>query len=63
MQVLISMKSIHTKVVKYISAELLKCQIGEKDIFGKPRVMQYEPIGHTPLLIYHPDAAPNVISS
>ena len=28
-----SMKSIHTKVVKYISAELLKCQIGEKDIF------------------------------
>ena len=28
-----SMKSIHTKVVKYISAELMKCQIGEKDIF------------------------------
>ena len=28
-----SMKSIHTKVVKYISAELLKCQMGEKDIF------------------------------
>lgn len=37
--------------------------LGEKDIFGKPRVMQYEPIGHTPLLIYHPEAAPNVISS
>ena len=28
-----AMKSIHTKVVKYISAELMKCQIGEKDIF------------------------------
>jgi len=28
-----SMKSIHTKVVKYISAELLKCEIGEEDIF------------------------------
>ena len=28
-----AMKSIHTKVVKYISAELLKCQMGEKDIF------------------------------
>jgi len=28
-----SMKSIHNKVVKYISAELLKCDIGEQDIF------------------------------
>ena len=28
-----SMESIHNKVVKYISAELMKCQIGEKDIF------------------------------
>ena len=28
-----SMKSVHTKVVNYISAELMKCQIGEKDIF------------------------------
>ena len=28
-----TMKSFHNKVVKYISSELLKCQIGEKDIF------------------------------
>jgi len=28
--------------------------LGEKDIWGKPRVMQYEPLGHTPLLIAYP---------
>ncbi len=29
-----------------------------KDIWGKPGVPQYEPVGHTPLLIHWPDAAP-----
>jgi arylsulfatase A-like enzyme len=28
--------------------------LGERDLFGKPRVMQYEPLGHTPLLIAWP---------
>jgi arylsulfatase A-like enzyme len=28
--------------------------LGEKDIFGKPAVMQYEPLGHTPLLVSWP---------
>ncbi|MFP8875168.1 MAG: sulfatase [Myxococcota bacterium] len=28
--------------------------LGEKDIFGKPRVPQYEALGHTPLLIAWP---------
>ena len=28
--------------------------LGEKDIFGKPRVPQYETLGHTPLLIAWP---------
>ncbi len=32
--------------------------LGEKDIFGKPGVPLYEPIGHTPLLMYMPGAAP-----
>ena len=33
--------------------------LGERDIFGKPGVMQYEPLGHIPLLIAWPgfDAA------
>lgn len=35
--------------------------LGEKDIFGKPRVIQYETIGHTPLLIAHPELAPKEI--
>jgi len=30
--------------------------LGEKDIFGKPGVPHYEPMGHTPLLIWHPQA-------
>lgn len=29
--------------------------LGEKDMFGKPRSIQYETLGHTPLMIYHPD--------
>ncbi len=28
--------------------------LGEKDIWGKPGVMQYEPLGHIPLLVYWP---------
>jgi len=36
--------------------------LGEKDIFGKPRVMQYEPLGHTPLMIAYPGAAPKPIN-
>ncbi len=31
--------------------------LGEKDIWGKPGVMQYEPLGHIPLLIHWPGAA------
>jgi arylsulfatase A-like enzyme len=31
--------------------------LGEKDIWGKPGVMQYEPLGHTPLLIHWPGVA------
>lgn len=28
--------------------------LGDRDLFGKPRVPQYEALGHTPLYIYHP---------
>jgi arylsulfatase A-like enzyme len=28
--------------------------LGEKDIWGKPGVMQYEPLGHTPFLVHWP---------
>ncbi len=31
--------------------------LGEKDIWGKPGVMQYEPLGHTPLLVHWPGVA------
>ena len=31
--------------------------LGEKDIWGKPGVMQYEPLGHTPLLVHWPGDA------
>ena len=31
--------------------------LGEKDIWGKPGVMQYEPIGHIPLLVHWPGVA------
>ncbi|HEY1740398.1 MAG TPA: sulfatase-like hydrolase/transferase, partial [Acidimicrobiia bacterium] len=31
--------------------------LGEKDIWGKPGVMQYEPLGHPPLLIHWPGVA------
>jgi hypothetical protein len=32
--------------------------LGERDIWGKPGVMQYEPLGHMPLLVSWPGAAP-----
>jgi arylsulfatase A-like enzyme len=31
--------------------------LGEKDIWGKPGVMQYETLGHTPLLVHWPGVA------
>ena len=31
--------------------------LGEKDIWGKPGVMQYEPLGHIPLLVRWPGVA------
>jgi arylsulfatase A-like enzyme len=31
--------------------------LGERDIFGKPGVPHYEPMGHTPLMIYHPQSS------
>jgi arylsulfatase A-like enzyme len=37
--------------------------LGERDIFGKPGVMQYEALGHTPLMIYHPDYAAGTIDA
>jgi arylsulfatase A-like enzyme len=32
--------------------------LGEKDIFGKPAVPLYEPLGHTPLMVYLPGVEP-----
>ncbi len=32
--------------------------LGEKDMFGKPKAIQYETLGHTPLLISHPGIEP-----
>jgi arylsulfatase A-like enzyme len=32
--------------------------LGEKDIFGKPGVPLYEPLGHTPLMVYLPGVEP-----
>jgi arylsulfatase A-like enzyme len=37
--------------------------LGERDIFGKPGVPHYEPMGHTPLMIYHPQASVSEISA
>jgi arylsulfatase A-like enzyme len=34
--------------------------LGERDMFGKPAVPHYEPLGHTPLLIRHPGTEPGV---
>ena len=32
--------------------------LGEKDIFGKPGVPHYEPMGHTPLMVHYPGTVP-----
>jgi arylsulfatase A-like enzyme len=37
--------------------------LGEKDIWGKPRVPQYETLGHTPLMIAAPGIAPGEIDA
>lgn len=37
--------------------------LGEKDIFGKPGVPLYEPLGHTPLLVQLPGLAPGSCSA
>ncbi len=37
--------------------------LGERDIFGKPGVPHYEPMGHTPLMISCPGVEPTTISA
>ena len=37
--------------------------LGEKDIWGKPGVPIYNPLGHIPLMIRHPGIAPGVCSA
>lgn len=37
--------------------------LGERDIFGKPGVPHYEPIGHTPLMIRWPGRNPGTVSA
>ncbi len=37
--------------------------LGEKDIWGKPRVPQYETLGHTPLLIAAPGIEPGEVDA
>ena len=37
--------------------------LGEKDIWGKPAVPMYEPLGHTPLFIAWPGAAPREVDA
>jgi arylsulfatase A-like enzyme len=37
--------------------------LGERDIFGKPPVMQYEAMGHIPLLIAWPGRAPGHVDA
>lgn len=37
--------------------------LGERDMFGKPGVPHYEPMGHTPLLIAYPGVANNPVSA
>lgn len=37
--------------------------LGERDIFGKPGVPHYEPIGHTPLMIHWPGQSPARVSA
>lgn len=37
--------------------------LGEKDIWGKPAVPVYEPLGHIPLLVAWPGAAPRAVEA
>ncbi|MCB1647613.1 MAG: sulfatase [Pseudomonadales bacterium] len=37
--------------------------LGERDIFGKPGVMQYETLGHTPLMIHYPGVAAGTVDA
>lgn len=37
--------------------------LGEKDIWGKPAVPAYEPLGHIPLLVAWPGAAPRAVDA
>src|SRR5512143_3543007 len=37
--------------------------LGEEDIWGKPAVPAYEPLGHSPLLIAWPGAAPRAVDA
>ncbi|MCZ6888529.1 MAG: sulfatase [Gammaproteobacteria bacterium] len=37
--------------------------LGEKDLFGKPGVPQYEPLGHTPLYVYYPGIEPHEVDA
>ncbi|MEX1255347.1 MAG: sulfatase [Dehalococcoidia bacterium] len=37
--------------------------LGEKDIWGKPGVPAYEPLGHIPLMISWPGAAPGAVNA
>jgi arylsulfatase A-like enzyme len=37
--------------------------LGEKDLFGKPGVPVYEPLGHIPLLVAWPGAAPRSVDA
>jgi arylsulfatase A-like enzyme len=37
--------------------------LGEKDLFGKPGVPVYEPLGHIPLLVAWPGVAPDVVDA
>ncbi|MFI5353185.1 MAG: sulfatase [Candidatus Binatales bacterium] len=37
--------------------------LGEKDIWGKPQVPLYEPLGHTPLMVAWPGIAPGAVEA
>lgn len=37
--------------------------LGEKDIWGKPAVPVFNPLGHIPLLVHHPEVAPGARSA
>lgn len=37
--------------------------LGEKDMWGKPRIPQYETLGHTPLMMAHPGIAAGTVDA